>query len=581
MRSYDCRVSTSVNDPADPASLETSTFPLVRRGFEPAAVRARFKAAATAIRELQVERDRLAAAAAEYDSVSVGQLEAHRIAEALGAEATKVLEAAHLAAVERSERAEREALAVREEAISAADATRESSRAESDEMLETARRTADALIEDGRAHGQHMVAEAQTVRERMLNDLSRKRQAGRAQVEQLRAARDRLLESLAVVQQSLDTAMADLVESVPEARAAADRAGLRIEEETAPTAEHLEAEIEAARMVGHPLVADIIDPGEEPTFEADKIDLIAELEGFEPSVGERPELFDVEAESDAPEPELEEEAEEEPEAEEEVQAEDSGDGVDDLFAKLRTPEPEPEDDSKPEPQPEAEPVAELEVEPEPETESEPESEPWAGGEDREKAHALAIRALKKVVVDEQGVLLDGVRRNGVETLRELVDDPGGQTDAYNEVAIPAIEDYVAGLTDGGTIDLADALSHLHSIAIEPMRHRLSEFVRRSDDGDDPDETEMTDAVRAMYRESRSRRIPEAVSAALVAVDALVALASGPPAVRWVVEPGGPCGPDCADNALAGAVVPGETFPTGEAHPPLHVACTCRLVPVTT
>ena len=73
-----------------------------------------------------------------------------------------------------------------------------------------------------------MVNEAQAVRERMLSDLARKRQTGRAQVEQLRAGRDRMLESLTIAQQSLDAAVKDLVDSVPEARAAAERAGLRI-----------------------------------------------------------------------------------------------------------------------------------------------------------------------------------------------------------------------------------------------------------------------------------------------------------------------------------------------------------------
>ena len=48
---------------------------------------------------------------------------------------------------------------------------------------------------------------------------------GWQQVEQLRAGRDRLLEALSVAQASLDTAMKDLIDSVPEARSAAERAG--------------------------------------------------------------------------------------------------------------------------------------------------------------------------------------------------------------------------------------------------------------------------------------------------------------------------------------------------------------------
>ncbi len=114
-----------------------------------------------------------------------------------------------------------------------------------------------------------------------------------------------------------------------------------------------------------------------------------------------------------------------------------------------------------------------------------------------------------------------------------------------------------------------------------MRHRLSGFVERSDKGDEPDSGEMTDAVRALYRESRSRRMPDAAAAAIVAVEALCVIAQGSPKLQWVADPEGPCGADCADNALAGEVDAGEEFPTGHTHPPSHLACTCKLVPVAT
>ena len=89
--------------------------------------------------------------------------------------------------------------------------------------------------------------------------------------------------------------------------------------------------------------------------------------------------------------------------------------------------------------------------------------------------------------------------------------------------------------------------------------------------------ELSDTVRALYRESRSRRIDEAAAAAAVAVDGLVAIATLKGNVAWTVEPSGPCGPDCADNALAGDISAGGEFPTGDSHPPAHPACTCWLV----
>ncbi|MEM9467743.1 MAG: hypothetical protein AAGA90_20385, partial [Actinomycetota bacterium] len=55
----------------------------------------------------------------------------------------------------------------------------------------------------------------------------------------------------------------------------------------------------------------------------------------------------------------------------------------------------------------------------------------------------------------------------------------------------------------------------------------------------------------------------------------IATATGP--VRWILDPSGVCGPDCADNALAGAITAGEAFPTGVRHPPIDPACGCFLV----
>ena len=114
----------------------------------------------------------------------------------------QVLEAAHAAAAERAERAEREAEAIRAEALAAADTTRAEAIAAREETLATAERDAEEVAEEGRQRGRDMVNEAQAVRRRMLSDPARKRQTGRAQVEQL-AGRDRLLESLTIARSLL------------------------------------------------------------------------------------------------------------------------------------------------------------------------------------------------------------------------------------------------------------------------------------------------------------------------------------------------------------------------------------------
>ena len=277
----------------DPSEFEHASFELVRRGYDPVPVQRQLQRAAEQIRNLQRERDELQARLIELESTPVESLEAHRVAEALGSEAAQVLEAAHAAANDRVERAERDAETtlveasvdaerLRSEAMNDASQTRSEAAAARDEMLTDAARRAEEVVEDGRQRGREMVNEAQVVRERMLTDLARKRQTGRAQVEQLRAGRDRLLEALSIAQHSLDTALKDLVDAVPEARGAAERAGLRVANETRPTVEALEAEIEAARMVGHPLVEGVAPPGEEddPETGPDPAFVTAEMEAL-------------------------------------------------------------------------------------------------------------------------------------------------------------------------------------------------------------------------------------------------------------------------------------------------------------
>ncbi len=605
-RSYDRRM---MGDEAfDPARLEAVDFDVVRRGFDPTEVRAQLQRASEEFRRLRVERDELAGRLAEFDGVETNQLEASRVAAALGAEAAGVLESAHLAATERAERAEREAEAVREEVLAEAETVRATAQTEADEILERARQAAEELVDDGRTRGRDMVGEAQTVRERMLSDLARKRQTGRAQVEQLRAARDRLLDSLSTVQDSVEIAVVDLVESVPEARSAAERAGLRVAAEPEITTDQLEAEIEAARLVGHPLVDDLADPGaDDERFDTGEMialtDLDETLPGGDDDGDDEPDTEDGGDDSDtggADEPAADSDTDEadteaatsddepseegaaadvEPEADDaeagdttedsdgaelydgeaEADAEPTGDtdtgdddatGVDVLFAKLRESQgDEPDDDED-----DADVVEDPRI------------------AIRGDATAATVRALKKVLVDEQGTLLDGIRRSGGDAVHPLIGDAAAHNSTYDNAARPTLVALAGGM-GADAVDLGPAFAQIHSIALDPVRQRLAEVA---DSTDDPDE--LSDTVRALYRESRSRRLPEAAAAAVVATDGLAIRATADGPVRWVVDPDGPCGPDCADNALAGDVGPGDEFPTGDLQPPSHAACTCRLEP---
>lgn len=509
----------------DPSELDQASFELVRRGFDPLPVQRTLQHAAAVIRELRRERDVLAARVAEVEAVLSEPLEAHRVAEALGAEATQVLEAAHAAAAERAERAEREAEAIRAEALAAADTTRAEAIADREETLAAAERDAEEVAEDGRQRGREMVNEAQAVRERMLSDLARKRQTGRAQVEQLRAGRDRLLESLTIAQQSLDAAVKDLVDSVPEARAEAERAGLRIANELTPTVETMEAEIEAARLVGHPLVDGIAAPGSagdlddepDPAFVTAEMEALTHVdEALEPSTeaesaaGEGADADDDERaddEHDDPSgPDAPPPAESESSETEADESESTGDAVDDLFARLRG-----DRNDDPEAESEEAPLLDAESELEPEAEKKAVASTDPNQALRARAESVATRALKKVLVEEQSTLLDGVRRSGSGAIAVVVADADAHAAPY-ESAIDAAFDEIIEAVGGGAGTRQAGYEQLRSVALDPVRSRLLEVAEHTDDAD-----ELSDTVRGLYRESRSRRLPMAAAAAVSAV----------------------------------------------------------------
>jgi hypothetical protein len=73
------------------------------------------------------------------------------------------------------------------------------------------------------------VFEAQGARERLLRDLARRGRIANAQVEQLKAGRERLLESYRTVRRTLDEVTDDLTRADTEARAASDDVATRLE----------------------------------------------------------------------------------------------------------------------------------------------------------------------------------------------------------------------------------------------------------------------------------------------------------------------------------------------------------------
>ena len=104
--------------------------------------------------------------------------------------------------------ANEQASAIRTEALS--DAIRHRERAETAALAE---------VEAAKAHGRQLITDAQALRERVLADLTRRRDAGRAQIAHLKEGRDRLLGAYEIVRRTLEQAVDELRTAAPEASA--------------------------------------------------------------------------------------------------------------------------------------------------------------------------------------------------------------------------------------------------------------------------------------------------------------------------------------------------------------------------
>jgi cell division septum initiation protein DivIVA len=217
---------------------------------------------------------------------------------------------------------------------------------------------------------------------------------------------------------------------------------------------------------------------------------------------------------------------------------------------------------------------------------EPEVDPDAGAiAARDEALApierdLAKR-LKRLLTDEQNEVLDLLRRMKPTGAVDLLGEPDDHAARWAEVAVPALTAAAAigaATIDPGAEDVDPGTSALDlALAVTgPLRER----VERCFVGAEGDLDEVTERVRALYREWKSQRVGEAARHHVVAAHAAGAFAVVPAGcgLRWVVDRAGePC-PDAEDNALAGVVPAGEPFPTGVCQPPAHPGCRCMVLP---
>ena len=440
---------------------------------------------------------------------------------------------------------------VREEAERYATDTR----AAADAQRASAESDVAAVLAEAREEGRAMVAEAREYRERVLADLADRRRAARAHIESLATTRD-----------ALAVALTDVIARVESAHRSLETTSLEVGDV---------ADVAADRRVlgdGPPPATSVgvgeLDP--EPEAEAPAADVV-----------EREPETEIEAETET---EVEPEADPEPEpevAEAETEPEPEAPEVEDLFARIRH---ETEDVAIEDVAVEDAAVEDAAVEAEAEADVDPDTDLL----DRRDAATDAIerqlaRRLKRVLSDEQNEVLDLLRRTrGNPGAAEVLPAEADHLARFTQAALEDLQEAEragAGFFGDAPRRRADVADTAEQFASELVRQIRVRLERSFEDGGD--ENEVGDRIRACYREWKTQRIADTARHYVVAAftRGVVEAAPDGTAFRWLVDDGEVPSPDCEDNALAGAVVKGEPFPTGDLCPPVHPGCRCLVVPV--
>jgi DivIVA domain-containing protein len=604
-------------------------FTVVRRGYDTDEVRSYLQAVARDIAELDQRQEELRVAAAEADeraahpvideatlTASLGQHsaqllrhahdEAARIvAQAQESSSTLLREAQsqvnEIQAQAEGHTAERVAEAELMVATAEQEARVEATRIHADAMAE-----ADEMIARAKDEGRALLEQVQAARKRVLADMSTRRRALSIQIEQLRAARDEMAASIHGVRDSVDGILRDLQRSDEDARSAAAAAG------DGARLRGIDDEPLNDDLIGGPVAAGPFDGRTEeaaPSEAAPRPGTAGEgPTAGDPSTG-GPTTQDPTTEETPPVP---------PGVLSEEDSRDAapvGDApsVDELFARIRAgtgtevpavvPEPAPSTPAAPEaPEaPAAAPPAPAKGSPEATT-PEPEPEPVPEvvevveviddpdqaliGRRNELISPITVqlsRHIKRALGDDQNRLLDVLRVAPTTEGEALLGPEDAHLATFTAAAAGHLaEAFTAGTKfAGGKAAKGPTEAAAEKAATGLARSVVTMVRRRIEEGTDAGE-DVSARVGAAYREWRGERIERLVGdCALQSFSAgVLAAVTKKGTVRWVMTSTDGCS-DCDDNALAGPVTVAEGFPTGHAGPPAHAGCRCLVAPTST
>jgi DivIVA domain-containing protein len=572
-----------------PEDVANRSFGSTFRGFAEPEVRAFLRRVAE---ELTTARDREAELLQTLDGLeeqlrTPRPLDEQELLDALGEETARLLRTAREAsddirrkAEERSanvmEDAQREAHRLRTEAAEilgvrtqeaeaaasdivgeaearAAEVRAATERADADQRTR-AEQEAAAIVEDARHRGREMLDEARVARERVLADLGRRRALLQAQVEELRQGRDRLLEAYRVVKRTFLDATEALAHV--EARAAAERA--HAPSEPVPGGIFVETATVEVEVVT-PGATDADDSAAGAAL-ADVDSLFARIRaGQAEAVADEPADVPPITGLDA--------------AESGSAADDAGEASDEEPAAEAEPTPD-------QPSPE-------ESAPDPISREEDIAAPSAVDSWRTLHSSTAdpllpplVKRAKRVAQDEQNALLDAVRRHkGRPSSEQVLGEDDAAVRSWSDVLHDALETaYNAGrdAAGGDSVPVPDDVVREHAASVVlPLRERVAVAI---DDGDAGDTGGLVERIGARYREWKNQQLERLLGDVVVASwsRGVYDAAADGTTLQWVPLVEGRCA-DCDDNALE-PTVKGETFPTGQAHPPAHPGCRCLLAP---
>lgn len=617
--------SLSRPDPTSPSSVAEAGFTMARRGFHPDEVRAFLASVAGEMRRLQERERQLDAELRSAHAAGPGpaELDEDTVAALLGEETVRVLQTARESASQIRVRAEESAARVLRDAHDEANRLRQDAEIDAARRRQDAQNEAEAEVALAKQQGREMVNEARAYRERVLADLDRRTKLARQHIEELAHGRERLLqvfERARLVAVDITSDLHALVspdedvnltpttgpvpimvkgsprptEPAPRAEPVQDvtvdvRADVTVEEPVDPTAalpielrddagtdasDDDQAEIGAGAEIADEVVDDAVDVVEVVDDAGEEADVVAEMVIEEP-VAPAPRDTNVVALFPGRPAAAEPAGEPAPEP--------NRHPVDDIFARLRSSS---RDDAMA--------AAEHELD-----DDEPADElvaPAVSTPFTRRDEALvpvivtAARKLKRVLADEQNLVLDTLRRREpVQSLDAILPSLDEHVARYAD----AITDELAASAAAGAAELgahdtptlrrtlakAGALDAARSVVrtdlVTPLRDRLERSVIDGGDNDD-----ITRRVRSVYREWKTQHIDDQLDDVFrfaFGGGVAVTVEPGTP-MRWTIDPSEPACADCEDNSLAGPVAAGEAYPTGHTMAPAHPGCRCLTVP---